>query len=105
MNLKKYLKVAIEAAELGYNSILKEKKSIDIKENSKRDVKLFSDFESEKAIIDFLSKKTNFSILSEEIGVIEKNNQYTWIIDPLDGSLNYSRNIPLNCISIALWKE
>lgn len=105
MNLKKYLKVAIKAAELGYNSILKEKKHIDIKENSKRDVKLFSDVESEKAIINYLTKKTNFSILSEEIGLIEKNTQFIWIIDPLDGSLNYSRDIPLNCISISLWKE
>ena len=26
-----------------------------------------------------------------------------WIVDPLDGSLNYSRGIPLCCVSIGLW--
>ena len=29
---------------------------------------------------------------------------YQWIVDPLDGSLNFSRSIPICCISIALWK-
>ena len=30
-------------------------------------------------------------------------NQYNWILDPLDGSYNYYRNIPIYCISLSLW--
>ena len=34
------------------------------------------------------------------------DNSYSrWIVDPLDGSLNFSRNIPINCISIGLWNN
>ena len=29
---------------------------------------------------------------------------YQWIVDPLDGSLNFSKSIPMFCISISLWK-
>ena len=33
-----------------------------------------------------------------------KKDQYLWIVDPLDGSLNFSQGIPFYCISIALFK-
>ena len=39
----------------------------------------------------------------EDNNVIQKN-EYNWILDPLDGSLNYMRGIPMYCISLALWK-
>jgi len=71
-----------------------------------RDIKLQSDLDSEKLIIEFLNKETEFSILSEECGLIEgKNKNFLWVIDPLDGSLNFSRGIDINCISIGLWKD
>jgi len=70
----------------------------------RHDVKIKADQEAEKLILKNLARKTSFSILTEESGYIKKNNQqYHWIIDPLDGSLNYSRNIPISCISIGLW--
>ena len=103
--MKKYLKIASNAAKLAYKSLDTIDKETDIKENRIRDVKLLSDVKSENAIIDYLSLHSNFSILSEEVGLIKKKNDYLWIIDPIDGSLNYSRDIPLSCISISLWKE
>lgn len=73
---------------------------------SGRDIKLQADRESEKIILDDLKEKSSYSILSEEDGYLErKENGVVWIVDPLDGSLNYSRGIPLCCISVGLWKD
>ena len=35
----------------------------------------------------------------------EKSHKNLWVVDPLDGTANYSRNIPLCCVSIALLSE
>ncbi len=45
--------------------------------------------------------------MSEEFGLVKSSNAdgYCWIIDPLDGSLNYSRDIDIYAVSIGLWKN
>lgn len=98
------LEIAIKAAiESGKN--LLEHKQTKINSAVGKDIKLQADLESEKIVFDIL-KESNLNILSEEAGYIEAENKsdLCWVVDPLDGSLNYSREIPLNCISIALWK-
>ena len=63
-----------------------------------------SDLKAEKIIIEELKKaKPNFSIISEENG-IEKNKdeKNIWIIDPIDGTINFLHGIPHFAISIAL---
>ena len=80
-----------------------------VKNNNGRDVKLIADFESDSFIVKQLTNNSTFPIISEESGKTNfdnKNcNDYYWIIDPLDGSFNFSREIPMACISISLWKE
>ena len=101
---KKLIDIAIKAAtESG--KVLLENKLTKINNDVGKDIKLEADIESEKIVFETL-KQANINILSEEAGFIEvdKNSDLCWIVDPLDGSLNYSRGIPLNCISIALWK-
>ncbi|OXS74745.1 inositol monophosphatase family protein [Domibacillus enclensis] len=41
-------------------------------------------------------------IFSEEAGVIESNSDYEWVIDPIDGTINYSIGVPQYGVSIAL---
>tara|TARA_Y100001935_G_C17220134_1_gene464832 strand:- start:356 stop:1066 length:711 start_codon:yes stop_codon:yes gene_type:complete len=63
-----------------------------------------SDIKVEKIIIDELEKaRPNFSFISEEKG-IKKNKDInnTWIIDPIDGTVNFLHGIPHFAISIAL---
>lgn len=64
------------------------------------------DRSSEKSIISFIQDYyPNHSILAEESGFSKKDETYTWIIDPLDGTTNFSRHIPLFVVSIALADE
>lgn len=98
-------KIAIEAA-IAAGKELKKRENISIKENLKRDIKLSSDNRSEEIILEIL-KRTGRPILSEECGSIGEITQDTlyWIVDPLDGTVNYYRNSDeLSCVSIALWK-
>ncbi|MBL0146040.1 MAG: inositol monophosphatase [Chitinophagaceae bacterium] len=65
-----------------------------------------ADHASEKAIIEVI--KTNFPshfILSEETGEIKTNSEYKWIIDPIDGTINFASGIPICCVSIAVEKD
>ena len=63
-----------------------------------------SDLKVEKIIIDELKKaRPKYSIISEETGVeINKDEKNIWIIDPIDGTINFLHGIPHFAISIAL---
>ena len=63
-----------------------------------------SDLRVEKIIIDELQKaKPNYSIISEENGVqVNRDKKNTWILDPIDGTVNFLHGIPHFAISIAL---
>ena len=110
-NFNKYLSIAKEAATDAGEYLQKVSKSrLKIITEPKRDIKLEADIESEKIVIDILKDKSNFPILTEEQGSIEIENvivdrKYKWIVDPLDGSMNFSRGIDYCCVSIALWQN
>ncbi len=56
-----------------------------------------------KFIVEYL--RQNFpsdSILSEDHYKHEGNNSFRWVLDPIDGSMNFVRGIPLYCVSIGL---
>ena len=63
-----------------------------------------SDLKTEKIIIEELSKgRPDYSIISEENGVRNnKDSKNTWIIDPIDGTINFLHGIPHFAISVAL---
>ena len=42
------------------------------------------------------------SIISEEVGDLPKPSDYKWVIDPIDGTVNFAHGIPLCCVSIGL---
>jgi myo-inositol-1(or 4)-monophosphatase len=62
-----------------------------------------SDKRVEKILIEELQKaRPNYSILSEEIGQINNDDSFKWIIDPIDGTANFLHGIPHFAISIGL---
>ena len=66
-----------------------------------------SDLKTEKIIIEELSRgRPDYSIISEENGEKKnKDNKNTWIIDPIDGTVNFLHGIPHFATSIALKRE
>jgi myo-inositol-1(or 4)-monophosphatase len=64
-----------------------------------------ADHASEKAIIDVVQKKyPDHFILCEETGEIKTDSEYKWIIDPIDGTINFAKGIPICCVSIGVEK-
>jgi myo-inositol-1(or 4)-monophosphatase len=66
-----------------------------------------ADHASEKAIMNVIkSRYPDHFILSEEAGEVDKENngnaEFKWIVDPIDGTVNFAHGIPLNCVSIGI---
>lgn len=96
---------AAKAAALKAGKYLREHKDAHIDSEEGKDIKLSSDKGSEHIIMEVLDA-FGYSILSEEYGLKDKGTDYVWIIDPLDGTMNYSRGLDdLACVSVALWKD
>jgi len=65
-----------------------------------------ADHASEAAILDVI--KGNFPhhhVLTEETGEISGNSDLKWIIDPIDGTVNFAHGIPICCVVIAIEKD
>ncbi|WP_139491415.1 inositol monophosphatase family protein [Brevibacillus dissolubilis] len=70
---------------------------------SHNDVKLPEDKESERRVIEVLHKHfPTHTIFSEEVGTVKRDDEYLWIVDPLDGTNNYFIGYPYFSVSIAL---
>ena len=99
-NLNLAKSAALEAGKILINS----KTNLNIENTSDgKDIKLKADIEAEEFIKRHISSKSNLPMLGEETGKsVEDLGKSFWVIDPLDGTANYSRGIPICCVSIAL---
>ena len=101
------LNVMIKASEKASKILIRDFGEIENLQVSKKgplDFVTNSDIKVEKIIIEELKKaRPNYSIVSEENGTeINKDQNNTWIIDPIDGTINFLHGIPHFAISIAL---
>ncbi len=65
-----------------------------------------SDVQAEKIIMAGIKKKfPTHDIFSEEAGMDAQGSDFLWIVDPLDGTTNFTRAVPHFCVSIALAKK
>lgn len=106
--LNKYLSIAEDVVLLAGDYLSSLRGNISIEFQCGKDVKISADRESERIIIDTIRDKSDFPILSEEKGLIEatvRSDDLRWIVDPLDGSMNFLRGIPICCVSIGLWNR
>ncbi len=104
------LNIMIKASEKASKVLIRDFGEIEKLQVSKKgpyDFVTNSDFKTEKIIIDELEKaRPNYSILSEENGSkFKKDKNNIWIIDPIDGTINFLHGIPHFAISIALKSE
>ena len=74
-----------------------------INHQSAHDIKLELDKQSQRKIErDLLKAFSEIAILGEEGVVGDPSAQWRWVVDPIDGTVNFSRGLPHACVSIAL---
>ncbi|MFH1073120.1 MAG: inositol monophosphatase family protein [Nanoarchaeota archaeon] len=98
----------IRLAALAAGKIMLEnyEKEFSVSQKTPKDRVTAVDIACEKKIISMIQKKfPKHTIISEERGTIDRKSSFTWYIDPIDGTTNYSRGIPLAGVSIALVKD
>ena len=93
-------KAALKAGKLLKN---KKKEINEILNSNPKDTKLKADIESENLIKSIISSESTYPILAEESGKSSNDlGDVFWVVDPLDGTSNYNRDIPICCVSIGL---
>lgn len=101
----RFLKVA---KEVGINAgkavlSLRRKKHTFTAKKRAADFATEADFSSEKIVLATLQKEfPGHNFVSEEAGKIDSQSEYTWLIDPLDGTISYSSGLPTFGVSIGL---
>jgi myo-inositol-1(or 4)-monophosphatase len=106
--MPQFLEVAKEAAKVAGEYLLSNRGKItleNINEKDLNDFVTYVDHHSEKLIVDIILKNfPSHQILAEEGTQKISQNDYRWIIDPLDGTKNFIQNLPIFSISIAMTK-
>tara|TARA_B100000767_G_scaffold135703_1_gene128623 strand:- start:4633 stop:5385 length:753 start_codon:yes stop_codon:yes gene_type:complete len=103
-DINKGLVIAKKAIFEAGNLLLKNKEILsEVILSTNKDIKLKADILAEKAIKAIIENESDYPILAEESGLSSKTiPNIFWVVDPLDGTSNYARNIPICCVSIAL---
>ncbi len=99
-----YLDAAVEAARAA-GELLRANFQQPLRVNSSEahDIKLEIDVRTQELITDLLLKKFPEHALYGEEGIVgDQSSEHQWVVDPLDGTVNYFYGIPHFCVSIAL---
>lgn len=106
---EQFLKVAKEAA-LEAGKIISKYSGTKLHKQSKNgdtsNLVTQADLESEETIKKIIT--SNFpkhNLIAEEGSRVDKGSEYTWVIDPLDGTISYAHNVPFFNVSIGLLKN
>jgi myo-inositol-1(or 4)-monophosphatase len=99
-------RVAVSAAKKAGRALIKKYKNFNrgtIKLKAHHEIITKADLLSEKIILKEIRKNfPKHRILSEESGQTKNQSDYLWVVDPIDGSTNFSMHSPLWCISIGV---
>jgi myo-inositol-1(or 4)-monophosphatase len=104
MNSNAYLEVAIEAAYTAkaIHQYYQERGFSQSTKSTPTDVVTQADHESEAAIRELVAKRfPDHVVLGEEAGQ-QGEGEFRWIVDPLDGTVNYAHGFPFYAVSVAL---
>ena len=103
------INVLIKAARKAAKTLIRdfgEVEKLQVSVKGPGDFVTMSDKKVEKILIDELQKaRPDYSILSEEVGFIKKDEEFKWVIDPIDGTANFLHGIPHFAISVGLEKN
>ena len=101
---KKLLAVAVKAAQTAGDIMRRNRlASKKINEASQRDIKLELDVRCQRKIELMLTKAyPEIAVLGEEENIGDIESELRWVVDPIDGTVNFTYGIPHACVSIAL---
>jgi myo-inositol-1(or 4)-monophosphatase len=98
-SIEEIKKIALQAGDILIKNFRKDRKKI---RKHGKDLKTIYDKISEELIKNRIQKiYNNHSILAEETGFLKKDEDFVWIVDPLDGTSNFMNSNPFFSISIA----
>jgi myo-inositol-1(or 4)-monophosphatase len=102
--INKIIEIAREAGQVVRDGF---GKSLDIEfKTNESNLVTQIDKASEKLIIEYVHKEyPSHSILAEESGLSENTSEFTWVIDPLDGTTNFAHGLPIFSVSIGVQKN
>ncbi len=110
--LEEYLRVAVEAARAGAAELEQWRGRFSVREKSRADLVTEADVASQKIIKSLLmSRFPDHIFIGEEDSVGKSPGEVrpaadappAWVVDPLDGTVNYAHDVPVYCVSIGLW--
>ena len=108
-NFSKETELAIKTAQEAASLIrtYRQKQNFTIKSKAKNDLVTDADIASENLIKEAISSSYPNDIIMAEESNEERllTDERTWIIDPIDGTTNFSHGFPSYCVSIALWEQ
>jgi len=103
-NFSSELQIALKAARAGAEIVRERFGNIPkarIKSESET-VVTDTDLAAEKAILEVLRENSGYGIISEESGQSGQSVGPQWVVDPLDGTSNFARALPLFAVSVGL---
>lgn len=102
MDLMSLLNTALEAADVA-SAVVTGREPGDLTPKGDRDLTSEVDYAVERSVRDFLRARTpSIGFLGEEEGMSAGGGEYVWMLDPVDGTVNYVRGLPLCGVSLAL---
>lgn len=108
MDASAALEVAVSAVtEAGRLLLELRRNPVEVLSEAAHDIKLKADQLAEARILSILAERMPLPVLTEESGEHggAEENSRMWVVDPLDGTFNYSRGMPMCCSSVGLWEN
>ena len=105
MDISKFEDFAIKLAKDAGDILSSYFGKVDVLDTKSTSIDLLTkaDLEAEKLIVETIQNVyPEHDIITEESNINKKNSDYTWIIDPLDGTTNFVHNFPIFAVSIGL---
>ena len=101
-----YKRVCEQAARAGGEVLLQYRNKFNVREKGPADLVTEADLASQVAVREFvLGAFPDHNFLGEEddpAGITQSDSDFTWIVDPLDGTTNYVHGLENYCVSVAL---
>jgi myo-inositol-1(or 4)-monophosphatase len=103
MEQSEEMKAAIRAAREAGKVLMSHYGKPRVEHKADRSLVTQADIKAEEVIKAILGREfPDYSFLGEESGLEEHAGDYTWVVDPLDGTTNYTIHNPFFCTSIGL---